>query len=495
MRLFARIETFLAQAETMDGYRAIFCTVACRHCILYSASTLTARRGKYCAKLEMNFFDQVFEEKSMKIFYYVPLILAAFAAPAFANVTVSSPYNGEQVGSPFALSANAANCSSQTTAAMGYSFDSSTATTIVKSTSIQAMIASGTGAHILHVKAWGSAGSVCVTDIAITVAAATTAIPTSANITVSSPNNGAEVETPFALSANAAKCSSQTTTAMGYSLDNSTATTVVKSASIQAMVTAGTGAHTLHVKAWGSAGSACVADVAITVAATTAVIPTNAISVGGLQTLSNWVTQPDAGSAGSSTGSTSLINSPSLSGNARQFVSKYLDYGSQRFYASFGDDTAATHFLYDAWVYLPAPSTSIANVEMDMNQVMSNGQTVIFGIQCDGWSGTWDYTANQGTPQKYVDVWLHSKAACNPQQWSTNTWHHVQVSYSRDNSGNVTYSAVWLDGAASILNATVPSAFALGWAPALLTNFQVDGSLATSGTAAAYVDDLTIYRW
>jgi hypothetical protein len=431
----------------------------------------------------------------MKMFYYAPLILATFAASAFANVIVSSPYNGEQVGSPFVLSANAANCSSQTIAAMGYSLDSSTNTTIVKSTSIQARVASGTGAHILHVKAWGNAGSVCVTDVAITVAAATTAIPASANITVSSPSNGAEVESPFALSANAANCSSQTTAAMGYSLDNSTATTIVKSTSIQAMVASGTGAHTLHVKAWGSAGSACVADVAITVATTTAVIPTNAISVGGLQTLSNWAAQPDTGSAGSSTGSMSLVNSPSLSGNARQFVSNYLDYGDQRFYASFGDDTAATHFFYDAWVYLPSPSSSIANLEMDMNQVMSNGQTVIFGIQCDGWSGTWDYTANQGTPQKYVDVWLHSKAACNPRQWSTNTWHHVQISYSRDNSGNVTYGAVWLDGVKSILNATVPSAFALGWAPTLLTNFQLDGYLATSGTAAAYLDDLTIYRW
>ena len=335
----------------------------------------------------------------MKILYYAPLILATFAAPAFANVTVSSPYNGEVVRSPFVLSANAANCSSQTVAAMGYSLDNSAATTIVKSTSIQAMVASGTGAHILHVKAWGSAGSACVTDVAFSVAA------------------------------------------------------------------------------------------------TTAVIPTNAISVGSLQTLSNWVAQSDAGVGGSSTGSMSLINSPSLSGNARKFVTNYQAYGAQRYYASFGDDTAATHFFYDAWVYLPSPSTSIANLEMDMNQVMPNGQTVIYGIQCDGWTGTWDYTANQGTPQKYVDVWVHSKAACNPRQWSTNTWHHVQISYSRDNSGNVTYGAVWLDGAKSNLNATVPSAFALGWAPALLTNFQVDGYLATSGTATVYLDDLTIYRW
>jgi hypothetical protein len=325
---------------------------------------------------------------------------------------------------------------------------------------------------------------------------ATLATPMLATVTVSIPVNGAEVTSPFALSAAATSCSSQSTSAMGYSLDNSTDTTIVSGTSMQATVVSASGAHTLHVKAWGNAGSACVTDVAITVLpAATSVIPQNAISVGSLQTLSNWIAQPDTGSAGSSSGSMSLSNSPSLSGNALKFVSNYSNYGDQRFDVSFGDDTTSTNFFYDAWIYLPTPSTSIANLEMDMNQVMSNGQTVIFGFQCDGWSGTWDYTANQGTPAKYADVWLHSAAACNPQQWSTNTWHHIQISYSRDGSGNVTYSSVWLDGAESILNVTVPSSFALGWAPTLLTNFQLDGSIATSGTATAYLDNLTIYRW
>ena len=323
------------------------------------------------------------------------------------------------------------------------------------------------------------------------------AVPAFANVTVSSPANGAQVGSPFALSANAANCSSQNTSAMGYSLDNSADTTVVTGTSVQAQVVSGSGAHTLHVKAWGDAGSACVTDVAITVEPTApaSLIPPDGSSVGSIQILSDWVAQHDTSTSGSSSGSMSLVNSPSRSGNARKFVSNYRDYGDQRFNVSFGDDTTSTNFFYDAWVYLPYPSTSIANLEMDMNQVMPNGQTVIFGFQCDGWSGTWDYTANKGTPAKPVDTWLHSKAGCNPRQWSTNTWHHIQVSYSRDDSGNVTYGSVWLDGAESSLNVTVPSAFALGWAPTLLTNFQLDGSAATSGTATAYLDDLTIYRW
>jgi hypothetical protein len=160
----------------------------------------------------------------------------------------------------------------------------------------------------------------------------------------------------------------------------------------------------------------------------------------------------------------------------------------------FGDNTAVTNFLYDGWVYVARPSNSIANIEFDMNQVMSNGQTVIFGFQCDGYSGTWDYTANEGTPQVFSDVWLNSPFPCNPRNWSTNTWHHVQITYSRDSYGSVTYQSVWFDGVEHDLNATVKSAFALGWAPVLLTNFQVDG-YGASGSSTAYLDNLTVYTW
>lgn len=189
-----------------------------------------------------------------------------------------------------------------------------------------------------------------------------------------------------------------------------------------------------------------------------------------------------------------LVTAPSMSGQARAFTTNYSNAGGERYYVSFGSDTAATNFFYDVWVYLQAPASDVANLEFDMNQVLANGQTIIFGFQCDGYAGTWDYTQNAGTPTAPADRWVNSHASCNPRTWSTNTWHHVQVSYSRDNSGNVTYQSVWLDGAEQDINATVPSAFALGWGPVLLTNFQVDG-VGASGSSTAYIDDLTIYRW
>jgi hypothetical protein len=323
----------------------------------------------------------------------------------------------------------------------------------------------------------------------------TLTVPAFAGVSVSSPGNGASVTSPFTLSAWSSTCSNQSVASMGYSLDNSSDTTIVAGTAVEAQVISGLGTHTLHVKSWGPKNAACVTDVTINVVAgSVSPIPSWATSVSGIQTL-NWNESFDTASGGGSAwGWTALINSPSRSGNARGMAVSYANYGGERFYVSFGDDTSSMNFFYDTWVYLASPSTGIANLEMDMNQVMSNGQTVIYGFQCDGYSSTWDYTANTGTPWSPKDTWLHSKAYCNPRNWGTNTWHHVQISYSRDDSGNVTYHDVWLDGHEQPINATVPSAFALGWSPTLLTNLQVDG-LGGGGTAVVYLDDLTVYRW
>jgi hypothetical protein len=219
--------------------------------------------------------------------------------------------------------------------------------------------------------------------------------------------------------------------------------------------------------------------------------------VNAVQAMSAWKAGYDTGTSGTSggaSGTTSIVDTPSLSGEAREFATTYTGSGGERYSVTFGHDTAPAHFLYDTWVYLDGSIDHVANLELDVNEVMPNGLTVIFGFQCDGYSKTWDYTTNAGTPQNPVDHWLHSGADCNLQDWSIDTWHHVQIAYSRDDAGNATYQSVWLDDVEQDVNATVPAAFALGWGPTLLTNVQVDG-LGASGSSTLYVDNLTVYRW
>ena len=217
------------------------------------------------------------------------------------------------------------------------------------------------------------------------------------------------------------------------------------------------------------------------------VVPTNAIAARDLQALDTWIFNHDPGTPGTAVGATSIVSTPSLSGNARQFVSSYTNTGGELYSVAYANDSTSMNFVYDGWVWIEAGST-IANLELDSNQVTDDGQTVVYAFQCSGYSQTWEYSGAGGH-------WLSSSQPCSVSNWQTNAWHHVQISYSRDDSGNVTYHSVWLDGNEQVINATVPSSFAMGWQVGVVqTQFQLDG-LGASGGSTVYLDNLTIYRW
>lgn len=318
-------------------------------------------------------------------------------------------------------------------------------------------------------------------------------IPASAGVIVYSPANGADVSSRFSLSAFANWCGNQSVTTLGYSLDNSSSTFTVANQNLQTEVSTGAGGHTVHVKAWGQYGNVCVSDVSVNVAADASVIPSGSNSVSSIENLGNWQAYHDAATPGWSSGAMNLVSSPSLSGSARQFYTTYGGNGGERYHVAFDDDVNAHNFVWDGWIYLDGSAGNIANLEMDLNQTMPNGQTVIFGFQCDGWNGTWDYNANWTGPTSPSNTWMHSSAPCNIRSWGRNQWHHIQISYSRTDYGVVTYHDVYVDGNQQSINATAPSAYALGWAPVLLTNFQVDGLGA--GSINLYLDNLAVYRW
>jgi hypothetical protein len=379
---------------------------------------------------------------------------------------------------------------------MGYSIDAGATTSFSGVTSLNLQVSTTTGSHTLHVKSWGNKGASCAANVSITVSTSV-APPLYTDVTVTQPTGALKLVSPFAVVAGGTQCNSQAITAMGFSIDSGS-TTIVSGASLNSQVTSATGSHTLHVKSWGNQGSSCVNNVAINVVPSpTANVPSSAIVVNSIQTLTNWVAEIDTatGASTSTYGTTSLSNTPTLSGTSRQFATTSTSYGGERYHIGFGADTYSSNFLYDGWVYLGAGASNVANLEFDMNQVVANGQTVIYGFQCDSWSKTWDYTANLGTAYIPNDTWIHSTAACSLQNWAPNTWHHVQIQYSRDASGNVTYQSVWLDNVEQDLNVTVYSSFALGWSPTLLSNFQVDGSTSSSTNSSVYLDNLTIYRW
>jgi hypothetical protein len=222
-------------------------------------------------------------------------------------------------------------------------------------------------------------------------------------------------------------------------------------------------------------------------------IPSYAISSGPLEGSTRWKWNHDAGTPGSSQGSTVYpISGLSADNVAREFYMTYSNHGGEIYHLSFATDKNATHFVYDANVYVVDPS-QLANLEMDMNDVMPDGRTVILGTQCSTYSKSWEFVYQGGGHPH----WHASNIACDPRKWSANTWHHIQIASHRDANGIATYDWVGVDGVyTDFQNATYDSAFALGWAIGdLLINFQIDGYNSGSGSNTLYTDKLTIYRW
>jgi hypothetical protein len=219
-------------------------------------------------------------------------------------------------------------------------------------------------------------------------------------------------------------------------------------------------------------------------------IPKNAKSSGDLSESSHWMWSHDAKTPGGAVASSHYpIGSPSLDGHAREFSMSYSHKGGERFSLTFAHNAEVTHFVYDTWVYLNNAS-ELANLEMDMNQVIPNGKTMIYAFQCSGNTGHWEYSVIvHNSPH-----WKSTGVACSPTNWASKKWHHIQIASHRSGE-EVTYDGVSFDGDYHPLHDGGPGALSLHWSAGDLNlNFQLDGS-EERGEVTIYQDRLTIFYW
>jgi len=396
-----------------------------------------------------------------------------------SDITVAAPSNGATVSSPFLLTASTKTCASKPAVSMGYSIDSGTVT--IEPTSFTASVAATAGTHVLHVKCWGQGvGDQLLLNIKVVqanAAAPSFSLPsgtyTSSQIVLlSSSTPGARIY---------------------YTVDGSTPTTA------SALYTGPIAVSKSMLLSAVSSASGCTNSGVSSASYTISLpkgpqIPSYAIVQQQIDLLPGWRIKHDPATPGTATGSMTLVSDPTLTGQTEKYYTSFTNSGGILYSNTYGHDTDSENFVYDVYVWL-TPDSVLSNLEMDGNQVIRNGHTIIYGFQCSGYSNVWEYTENSGTVDSSKAHWLKSAAPCNPAKWTRNTWHHIQISVSRDDSGNVTYHSVWFDGVEQPINRTVMSEFSLGWAlGALVANFQVDG-LGTSGSATIYVDNLKMSRW
>lgn len=370
-------------------------------------------------------------------------------------------------------------------------------------------------------------------------------ISASAQVTITSPTAGSTVSMPAWLRAHASSCNGSTNmTAFGYSIGNSALITWGKTnydidttdfrLTSQSSTTATQ--YTIHFKAWSDAGACPDVPVVVYVngPATSQLNDVNTYGNGnwnqqacptpnntsGVAAL-NWFWQWDSGTAQCTFNDTNtyypaLSGSPSIDGKTRTF---YLDWQyksgqslqnpGERYSFKFGTNaTGAKNFVYDTYIYLASPqNTNIEAIQMDTNQVWdANGDVLILGLECVHTPKTWKFTTNVGGQ----DTWNtpnppgQTALACDPQSWTPNTWHHLQLAGHRfqctDGTwGCASYDSITFDGTTNKLTGwNGNSSFAVGWTPGdLILNFQVDGvdNNGNEATAIVYVDGMTMIWW
>lgn len=408
------------------------------------------------------------------------------------DITVDSPANGASVGSTFTVAASSSSCGSAATTAMGYSIDSGKA--VIEPKSFTASVTAPAGAHVLHVKCWGKGtNNQTLLNIHVGSSSGTGGSPAAVSMPQFSLPAG-QYSTAQTVSLYDATSGST----IYYTTDGSVPTlssprysgpiTITASTVLEAMATAPGYANS------GLSRTSYVVVQPVYSGSSGPNIPSNALKIGMIQTMPGWRTKHDPATGGSATGVMSMTSDPTVTGQTAKFDTSYTRYSGVLYSVTYGKDAQATNFVYDAHVWI-ASGSQIGNLEMDNNQVIANGDTVIYAFQCAGSSNTWEYSENAGTRTNPQVKWIQSNQPCNPQNWAKDTWHHIQIWTSRDSVGNVTYHSVWLDGLEVPINKTVMSAFSLHWAASdMIANFQVDGG-KSGGSSTLYLDNFSLYRW
>jgi len=254
----------------------------------------------------------------------------------------------------------------------------------------------------------------------LTVTAILCARAAFADVTVSSPSNGATVTSPVRIVASAT--SANPITAVRVYVDNVSVLLTVNP--IDAYIWMRPGAHFVVVQAWDSTGAVFKSPLNLTVADGPVRDLTGIEKMSGWQ----WCTKDLNGNVcASGIGeATSWMapyqTQPSLDGASSQFFVGGMPYSNALWWKTLGGSSDVSHFQFDFWVYLTEPG-SPQSLEFDMNQSFG-GTRWVFGTQCDfNDSGKWDIWDGG------EKVWVSTNL--NAVRFTGNSWNHFIWNFER----------------------------------------------------------------
>jgi hypothetical protein len=429
----------------------------------------------------------------MKTLFYTVAMLFISAAPAFANVVVSSPSNGETVSAPvpFVATGTTSTCASGV-ASMGVYVDNQLVY-IANGTSLNTTLPVNSGSHNTVIEEWDYCGGASFASLGITVSS-------QAGVFVTSPANNSTVSSPTNYVATAASGCSKGVASMGVYVNNQLVN-VAQGAKLNAQLNLGSGTQHTVVEEWDNCGGASYTPVTVNVqGGGSGNVLSNLQASGGWN---SWGELAPAyaicvGCSGVTWSMEQGVTSPSLSGNATQFNLGGTTPYSDVLWSNpvIGQNTTQNipdsnhtllpslhNFTYNADFYVT--NASITQVlEFDINMYM-NGVGMTWGNQCNFLGGNdWNVFDN-------VNVkWVPTGVGCN----LVNGWNHVTIQVQRESDNTLLYQSVTLNGVTSNLNKTFPPFSVPGDWWGITVNYQMDGNYKQSANTT-YLDNFSLTYW
>jgi hypothetical protein len=428
----------------------------------------------------------------MKTHSIAILLILFFAAPAFATVAVSSPWNGATVGStvPYAATATTSTCS-KGVASMGIYVDYKLLY-VVNGTKLNTSLTLSTGKHNTVVEEWDYCGGATLASMDITVSS-------QSGVYVASPANNGIVSAPANYVATATSTCAKGVASMGVYANNQLMV-VQNGASLNTQLNLGAGNQHTVVEEWDYCGGATYKPVDVTVQGGTTLY--NIQASGGWNSWAEFAPNYDICTSNCQGIAWSLWQhqtSPSLSGNASRFniggTTPYADVlWSNPVIGEFTTqgipDTNHTllpslhYFTYDAYFFVTNAAVTQV-LEFDISMYM-NGVGMIWGNQCNNLGGkVWDIWDNVNAK------WVTAGVPCN---LINNAWNHVTIQAQRQSNNTLLFQSITLNGVTANINRTyAPFSVPTSWWGITL-NYQMDGDSKMSSNTT-YLDNLKFTYW
>jgi hypothetical protein len=323
-----------------------------------------------------------------------------------------------------------------------------------------------------------------------------------ANVSVSSPTNGAKVTSPVHYVATATtKTCSKGVASMGIYVNNQLVY-VVGGASLNTNLNLSAGNYHTVVEEWDYCGGATYTPIDITVQGGGGNVLSHLQASGGWKSWGelppnyNICSWPCPGVTWSMKQG---IKSPAMSGNSTQFniggTKPYSDVlwsnpligqGSTQGLPDSNHTLLPTlhNFTYDAYFY-PTNLGVTQVMEFDISMYF-NGVGLIWGSQCRVAGGNeWDIWDNVN------QRWIATGVACNP---VNNAWNHVTIQVQRESDNSLLYQSITLNGMTQPINQHYAPGSAPGGWWGITVNYQMDGNYKQSAYTT-FLDNFSFTYW